>query len=160
MLAFVVSTLASGRVARWLRVRRPVAWVLLFSTGVILAGTMTPLVAADRPDIGLVRSCDLSRIGLAPLDRLRWPTDELGNILLFIPLGFTIALVPRSRRKAVVLAAAAALPFVIEGTQFLVTPLHRACQSGDVIDNLTGLLVGLVAGALAAWVAARRATAS
>jgi glycopeptide antibiotics resistance protein len=160
VLALVVSSLASARAARWLGVRRPVAWVLLLSTGVILAGTMTPLVAADRPELGLVQSCDLSRIGLAPIDQLRWPSDTTGNIVGLIPLGFAIALVPRSRRKAAVLAAAVALPFLIEGTQFLVAPLNRACQSADVVDNLTGLVIGLVAGAVVAWFAGRRATAS
>ncbi len=71
----------------------------------------------------------------------------------FIPLGFAIALVPRSCRKAVVLAAAVALPFVIETTQLVVVALDRACQSADVVDNLTGLLVGLVAGAVVARLA-------
>ena len=72
---------------------------------------------------------------------------------MFIPLGFAIAMVPRSRRKAAVLAAAVALPFVIEATQLVVTPLGRACQSADVVDNLTGLVLGLVAGAVVAWLA-------
>ena len=49
------------------------------------------------------------------------------------------------------LLAAIALPFAIEAVQFAVTPLGRACQSADVVDNLTGLLVGLVAGTIVAW---------
>ena len=151
VLAFVVSTLASGRVARWLGVRRPVAWVLLMSVGVILAATMTPLHVEFRLDFPPLQTCDLSRIGPAPIDELRLHSDVLGNILMFVPLGFAIALVPRSRRKAAVLAAAVALPFVIEATQLLVVSLDRACESADVADNLTGLVLGLAAGALVAW---------
>ena len=45
--------------------------------------------------------------------------------------------------------AAIALPFAIETVQFAVTPLVRACQSADVVDNLTGLLVG--SGTIVAW---------
>ena len=150
VLALVVSTLASGRVARWLGVRRPVAWVLLMGVGVILAGTVTPLAVGNRPDLSHPGSCDLSRMGLAPLAQLRWPGDVLGNMFMFIPLGFAIALVPRSTRRTAVLAAAVALPFVIEATQLLVTPLGRACQGADVVDNLTGLVLGLAAGAVVA----------
>ena len=57
-------------------------------------------------------------------------------------------MVPRSHRKAAVLILAVALPFVIEATQLLVTPLGRACESGDVVDNVTGLFIGLAAGAV------------
>jgi hypothetical protein len=42
-LALVVSIVATGRLARWFSVPRVVAWVLIMSTGVILAATMTPL---------------------------------------------------------------------------------------------------------------------
>ena len=41
-LALVVSIVATGRLARWFSVPRVVAWVLIMSTGVILAATMTP----------------------------------------------------------------------------------------------------------------------
>ena len=153
VLAFVVSTLASGWVARWLGVRRPVAWVLLMGAGIILAGTLTPLHTGSRLDLSHPGSCNLSRIGLAPIEELLWPSDTLGNIVMFIPLGFAIALVPRSRPKAAVLAAAVALPFVIEATQLVVVSLGRACESADVVDNLTGLFIGLAVGAVVARLA-------
>ena len=41
------------------------------------------------------------------------------------------------------------LPASIELIQLLVPPLGRECQSADVIDNLTGLVVGLAAGVVA-----------
>jgi hypothetical protein len=153
VLALIVSTLANGRVAVWLGVRRPVAWLLLMNAGVILAATLTPLAVGNRLELPHPGTCDLSRIELAPIKELRLHSDVIGNILMFIPLGFAIALVPSSRRKAAVLVTAVALPFVIEATQLLVTPLSRACQSADVVDNLTGLVLGLAAGAVVSMLA-------
>ena len=76
-----------------------------------------------------------------------------------IPLGFAIVLLPRSRRKLAVLLGAIALPFAVESIQFIASPLGRECQSSDVIDNLTGLFVGLAAGTVATWAARRVVTA-
>ena len=122
--------------------------MLLVSVGVILAATMTPLEVGNGPDLSHPGSCDLSRIGPPSPGQFPWPGDVLGNMVMFVPLGFAIALVPRSHRKAAVLILAVALPFVIEATQLLVTPLGRACESGDVVDNVTGLFIGLAAGAV------------
>ena len=41
------------------------------------------------------------------------------------------------------------LPLLIEVGQLLITPLDRACQSADVFDNLTGLVLGFALGAIA-----------
>ena len=160
-LALVVSIVATGRLARWFSVPRVVAWVLIMSTGVILAATMTPLGRGleYKPEPHWARSCDFSRIGPASIADLVGPTDALGNILMFIPLGFAIALAAWSSRKAAVLAGAFALPFLIEATQLVVTPLGRSCQSADVTDNLTGLVLGLTAGTVVAWLAGRSAHA-
>ncbi len=51
-------------------------------------------------------------------------------------------------RKVAVLLGAFALPIVIETVQLLATSLDRACQTSDISDNLTGLVIGLVAGVL------------
>ena len=72
---------------------------------------------------------------------------------MFIPLGAAIGLVPGSRRKAVLVTGAIALPFAIEATQLLVPWLDRACESADVVDNLMGLALGLVAGVIAGRIA-------
>jgi hypothetical protein len=152
-IALVVSIAASGQIARWLSVPRVASWVLIMSTGMILAVTVTPQRPEYASESLWVRSCDFSRIGPPAIAQVTGPSDELGNILMFIPLGFAIALAPWSSRKAVVLIGACALPFLIESTQFVVSPLRRACQSADVVDNLTGLLVGLAAGTVVAWLA-------
>lgn len=154
-IALVVSVAASGRVARWLGVTRVAAWVLLMSTGVILSATLTPQALEARGDPGLGRLCELTRIGPPGLAELSSSPVVEGNILMFIPLGFAIAVAPRSSHKRALLVGAFALPFLIEATQFVVTPLGRGCQSADVTDNLTGLVLGLALGALTARLAPR-----
>jgi len=148
-IAFVVSLAASGAVGRALRVRRPIACVMVLSLGIILAATLTPQSEALAFGARGSSSCDLSRLGLAPLRELLRLSDSGGNILMFIPLGATIGLVPRSRRKAAIVIAAIALPFGIETIQLLLPVLDRACESADVIDNLTGLAIGLAGGVAA-----------
>ena len=156
ILALVAGIVASRPLARWLGVTRLVAGVMIVTVGVILAATLTPPGCTCASGLVAGRSCDLSRIGFPTPAELFAPTDVLGNVIGFIPLGFAIALVPRSRRKVAVLAAAIALPFAIEAIQLVVIPLGRACQSGDVIDNLTGLFLGLAAGTVAVWVTGHR----
>jgi len=66
-----------------------------------------------------------------------------------------IGVLPRSPCRVPILVAAIILPFVIEGFQLVASPLGRACQSGDVIDNLTGLVLGLGAGWAIEWIGRR-----
>ena len=94
----------------------------------------------------------MDHVGPPPLGLLRGLNDVSLNVALFVPLGFAIALLPRSRRSLAVLVAAIAFPFVIEATQALVTPLGRGCESADVVDNLLGLAAGLAAGVVARWI--------
>jgi glycopeptide antibiotics resistance protein len=148
-VACVVTVVASGRVGLWLGVRRTVAGGLILGLGMILAGTLTPTRSALDHGTGSSASCDLTRMSLASLADILKFYDAGLNILLFIPLGATIGLVPRSRRKAAIVVAAIALPFVIETVQLLVPALDRACESADVVDNLTGLAIGLAVGAVA-----------
>jgi len=73
---------------------------------------------------------------------------------MFMPFGLAIGLLARSRPKALLVIVAIALPFVIETTQLLVPALERGCQSADVIDNLTGLALGLLIGSgVGRWLA-------
>ncbi len=90
----------------------------------------------------------MSRIGLAPLHDLIRAGDVTGNILLFVPLGICVALLPASRARTILAVAAVAFPFAIEGTQMLVLALNRSCESADVVDNLSGLVLGGVVAAM------------
>jgi glycopeptide antibiotics resistance protein len=150
VISIVVSIAASGALGRALGVRRAVAWAIVISLGIIAAATLTPQSEALAFGARGSSSCDLSRLRLAPLRELLRLSDSGGNILMFIPLGATIGLVPRSRRKAAIVIVAIALPFGIETIQLLAPALDRACESADVIDNLTGLVIGL-AGGVVAW---------
>jgi hypothetical protein len=146
LLATVVSLGLSGRVARALGTRPIVAWALLVGLGLIISATLTPLHRAVGTPSQAVRTCDLSRFGLAPMDQLLVISDTSLNIALFIPMGVAVGLLPASRRKATLILASVALPFGIEGTQLFAPFLNRGCQSADVTDNLTGLVLGLALG--------------
>jgi len=149
-----ISLTTGGRVGRALGLRRVVATALVVSLGIILSATLTPQWEALAFGARGPASCDFSRIGLASLDELRTKGDALGNILMFIPFGVAIGLLPRSRRKAAIVGFAIALPFAIETIQLLLPVLDRACESADVVDNLTGLVIGLGGGSVAGWLAA------
>jgi hypothetical protein len=125
----------------------------VLSLGVILASTLTPLdpsVVPPQPD---VRSCDYSRTWLPPLTEMFSGNDVTLNILLFLPLGWAIGMAPWSARKAIVTLAAVISPIAIEAAQLVVPLLARGCESADVVDNLTGLVVGFAGGIVFAWIA-------
>jgi glycopeptide antibiotics resistance protein len=66
----------------------------------------------------------------------------LGNVLLFVPLGFLGVLALR-RRVAAVTAVACGLSVVIEVSQFLLG--HRWADIDDVLLNTTGAFLGALA---------------
>ncbi len=138
--------LASGRVGAWLRIHRLLAAFLLFSLGIILVGTLTPIAADEMVPPELRDTCDFSRTSRATPADLACAGDVVINILMFIPLGFAIGTLSWTWRKVAVIVAAIALPFAIESVQLLVLQLGRGCQAADVVDNLTGLLIGVFAG--------------
>jgi len=117
---------------------------LVICTGFVLAATLTPLVRPGEPNGSAVGRCDLSRIGLPSTEDIArsGATDIAPNILLFVPLGLAIGLVPASRQRLTFLIVAGAAPILIELTQLLVPALARGCESADVVDNLTGLAIG------------------
>jgi len=146
VLSIAAGILLGRRVGRGLRSSPIVGALLVASVGAIASATLTPLDGRlHLEDIG-PRACDFSRMALAPLSELRGITDTSLNIALFVPLGLAVALLPRSGRSLAILLAAVALPFAIELTQLVLAPLGRGCQSADVIDNLTGLVVGMSVG--------------
>jgi glycopeptide antibiotics resistance protein len=146
VLSVGLALLICRPVGRRLGIAAPLVWVILVAVGLILSATLLPLRAAvDFQAVGS-GSCDLSRIGLAPVDELLRFGDTSLNVALFIPLGLALGLVGTRRSRTVLLLAAAALPFAIEGIQLVAPILDRGCQSADVFDNLTGLVIGLIIG--------------
>ncbi|MEV4600643.1 VanZ family protein [Amycolatopsis sp. NPDC049253] len=73
--------------------------------------------------------------------------NNLGNIALFVPLGFLAHVV--TRRKAAVVAASAGLSLAIETVQYFI---GRSADVDDVLLNTLGAALGLV---LATRVAAK-----
>ena len=153
--AFVLALVLCGWVARRLGTSRVVAWLLLAAIFVILAATLMPSRSALEPGVSGILTCDLSRIGPASVATYLLVDDPTLNVLLFIPLGVLIGQLDRRQHRGPLVVAAAMLPLAIELVQALVVPLGRACEGGDVFDNLAGLLVGLAIGV--AWRHARRA---
>ena len=146
IVTLALATVLCGPVARRLRVRRVLAFLLLLALGVVLAATVTP--SREAVLYGAVGSgtCDLSTIGLAPLSTYIGLNDASLNVALFVPLGLLIGLLPRSRYRLPIVAGALILPLAIETTQRIVTALGRECESADVFNNLAGLFIGLAAG--------------
>jgi hypothetical protein len=154
-VSVLVSLAGATLAGRVLGISRIHSWAVLMAIGIIISATLTPTrEALEHGTSGVTVPCDLRRIGLASPGELLAITDASLNVLLFAPLGIAIGLLTRSRLKAAVICAAIALPFAIESTQLLVPPLGRGCQSSDVADNLTGLVLGLFIGTVAGSVAA------
>jgi glycopeptide antibiotics resistance protein len=146
ILFSIVGLVAARRVGQTLRASSAIGWMLVLGFGLIVSATLTPLRGGLELDATGIGRCDLSRFGIAPLQLLLRISDQSLNVLLFIPLGVAIGLVPGSRRKRVLAGLAVLLPVAIETTQLLLPILGRGCQSGDVFDNLTGLLLGSLIG--------------
>lgn len=144
----VVAWFASPWIGRSLGTSRIGALLFVLSLGAVLSATVTPIPATVPLEGAHVQACDLSRIGLTPIGYFRTINPTSLNVLLFIPLGLTAGLVPRSRRKLALVAALIALPFGIEALQLAAPLLERGCQSADVADNLTGLVAGLTVAAI------------
>ncbi len=146
-LAAVVSAIA----APWAARRTGLGWLpaglLLFSLGAVLAITLTPGIGGDP-------TAPITCQGLVPAPNLSelWSlTNENGqNVLLFVPLGLFIGLIPRRNVLVGAAVGAAALPFAIEGIQALLPGFARSCQAWDVVENVLGLAIGLVIGSLLA----------
>lgn len=147
VVSAIVGTFVGRRVGRAFSTGPPIGWGLVVALGLIVAATLTPLRGGFELDSSGIGTCDFSRVGIAPVGQLLRLGDTSLNVLLFMPLGFTIGLIPRSRRRNVLAVVAIGAPFAIETTQLLLPILGRGCQSADVFDNLTGLVVGWVVGA-------------
>ena len=145
-ISALVSIMISRFVAEKLAISRALGYALVVWLGVILAATMTPSIEGMNDPDRMMAWCDLSRIGPPPLDQLDTFNNVSLNVLLFVPLGVLVSAIGRHSWKTLMWAAA--LPFLIEGVQFFFgAPIGRECQSADMFDNLTGLLLGYVGGA-------------
>jgi hypothetical protein len=125
-ISVVIGYLVRHRAARFLGASPLLGWAVVVSLGIVASATLTPLGEGAFEGGAQASGCDFSRVGLASLKDILELGDTFLNILLFIPLGAALALLPRSRRKAWLMAGALALPIVIETTQLIATPSYWA----------------------------------
>lgn len=151
--ALLAASMSAGPVARRLRTGPVHAWLLLMSLAGILVLTLTPGFEGLAP--GAARSCDLTSVAGPTLRAMRSINEVSLNVALFVPLGVLVGAMDRSPGKAALLLGSVALPFAVEGIQFLVPVLGRTCQLGDVESNLTGLVAGFLVGSTAGFLRAR-----
>jgi VanZ like protein len=146
VLTIAAAILLGGRVARAIHAPRFLGSGLVLSVGLVVASTLTPSFKALRFGEVSRGTCDLSTIGPPQLAQLASVSDTSLNVALFLPLGFVLGLLPRTSPRLILIVGAFVLPFLIELTQLLVRSLDRACQTSDVSNNLTGLVIGLLVG--------------
>jgi hypothetical protein len=147
-LVLVLAWSLSRPLARYIGTRRGVGALVLLGFGLVISATLVPTGAAldGIPSDGV---CDTSRVGFASIEELTSVNTSSLNVLLFVPLGFALGLLPPTRPAAIVAVAAASLTFVVEAIQLLLPVLGRGCQTADLVDNLMGLAIGVVIGLLA-----------
>ena len=146
LISLALGIVFGRRLGRALRISRALATALILGVGLIASATLTPSREALTQGAIGTGTCQIGRIGPASIVELLSFGDPTFNVLLFVPLGVALGLLPVSRRMAALVIAAVILPFAIETIQLLATGLGRGCQSSDVADNLTGLVIGLVIG--------------
>jgi glycopeptide antibiotics resistance protein len=114
--------------------------------GLIISATLTPVADALGEGVPSSGTCDMERLGFAPLSSYLHPTEASLNVLLFVPLGLAVGMLPRGRPAAWLTLVVLLLPTVVEELQVVLPALGRVCQAADIIDNTTGAAIGLVMG--------------
>jgi len=131
---------------------------VVFATAV----TMSPPGVRDRGVLSPDRSCAIHRVALG-VAAVAADDQRILNVLLLVPVGLFAAPVAsrlRLARALLVVAGGAALPLLFEAGQQVFRGLDRSCDTTDLADNLTGYLLGLLAGSLVVglrWAAGRNA---
>jgi hypothetical protein len=146
--AAIIALFLSPAVANRLGTGRWIALLLLLAMGLVVSATLMPTAAA-LDGVASDGRCSFGRAMLPSVARLTSVNVTSLNVLLFVPLGLSIALLPRTRAAGVVLVGAIASPFVIEAVQLSVPVLGRNCVLADIVNNLLGLVVGFGLGSIA-----------
>ena len=161
----VVSGLVCALLA--LALQRRLGWVTAWALGglvwsVAVIGILTLIPANGAPGIvsaeGRLDTCSWDIGGPAPEGFwILSGGQRLLNTLVFVPAGALLVLALARWRAAWVLvpvglAGLAAYSVAIEATQLALARIDRACDVTDVIDNVTGAVLGVVLGLLLAGV--------
>jgi VanZ family protein len=147
VVTVLLALILRRRLGEVLEVHPIVAAAIVFASGLVISVTLTPGAEAIdpwRPPVEATTiGCDVDRVTPLPPAAFATITEASLNVYLLVPLGLVLAIVPRSRWRVGCIAAAFALPPLIETVQLVVPALGRACQSADVVDNWTGLILGV-----------------
>jgi glycopeptide antibiotics resistance protein len=147
VLSVIVAVVSARGIARAAHILPMVAFLLVVSVGLVVAATLTPLETALADGVASSGTCDMSRVGWAPLSTYLRPTGAALNVVLFVPLGLALGLLPRGGRWTMAAVVAGFLsPLAVEALQLLLPALGRGCQAADVVDNVTGVVLGVAAG--------------
>ena len=137
----VVALVAARPVGRWLRTSAIGTLLWLLILGCVLTLTATPGLSYFA-----ARSCALGLVSPLPARELFALGEESLNVWMFVPLAL-MATLPRSRRATrVALCVTFALPVVLEVLQWALPAMGRACQASDIVNNLTGAVIGVGVG--------------
>jgi hypothetical protein len=155
--AFVVLALAAWLVSRWAGLPWSLLAALLAWTLVVI-GTITLIPANGAPGIvsaeGRLAGCSWDIGGPAPDGFWILPGGQrLLNTVVFAPSGLLLAPVLARFRFAWLsvplgLVLLAGYSVLIELTQLVAARIDRACDVTDVVDNVTGAVLGCAVGVL------------
>ncbi|GAB3124239.1 hypothetical protein GCM10027160_45430 [Streptomyces calidiresistens] len=150
LAALALVTLVGTHLLLRNRVPRPLMWALSASCAVgILAVT---LWSSGSP--GETGVCVVNRSVTEPFS----DTQGWMNIAMFVPVGLFGTLA--TRRPGLVLISGVLFSAGIETAQAVLPFVARICETGDLIANATGLVVGTVAGTVVALLRHRPASPS
>lgn len=159
LLLVAVSGLVCALLA--LTLQRPLGWVTAWAIGgfvwtVAVIGILTLIPANGAPGIvsaeGRLDTCSWDIGGPAPEGFWIFSGGQrLLNTLVFVPAGALLVLALARWRAAWVLvplglAGLAAYSIAIEATQLALARIDRACDVTDVVDNVTGAVIGVAVG--------------
>jgi VanZ like family len=165
LLLVAVSALACALLA--LVLRRRLGWVCAvaiagFVWSLAVIGSITLIPANGAPGIvaaeGRLSTCSWDIGGPAPEGFWIFSGGQrLLNAVVFVPSGALLVVAVARWRAAWLLVPAglallAAYSIAIEATQLVLARIDRACDVTDVIDNVTGAVVGAGVGVLLALV--------
>jgi hypothetical protein len=149
LLSALAALLCRHRLGRRLGVVPFAAFLLVLSLGGIVTLTLLPDLDAHYMDNLRYADPDWQTNWHVPrLAELTTVNQQSLNVALFVPLGVAIAQIRPRTRALLTAAAAAALPFGIEATQYALPWLLRAADAQDIAGNLLGLALGMTALAL------------
>jgi VanZ family protein len=120
---------------------------------VVAVLTLSPLPVQDLAFAAIDRGLDVLHSWGAPARLNRHALELAANIVMFVPLGFLVALLVPQRRWWLALVGTVLASLAVETVQSAVLP-HRIGSLRDVLGNTLGAAIGI--GLAAAWRAVSR----